>query len=168
MRDTAFLDHLQIASPCDASWDAMRGDDRVRHCAQCDKAVYNLAALTQAEALALFGNPDQLPCIRLWKRVDGTVMTADCPVGLRLRRRERRPVAAAVALALFACSALSAQTPRQLQGEVVMQGAPAPVKPAKPRNRPKSPRVMGKVAAPKVEPVQGLVACPAPKDPRAK
>ncbi len=166
MPTPSFLDHLQIASPCDAAWDAMTGDDRARHCALCDKTVYNLAALTRDEAMALFGNPEEMPCLRLWKRADGTVMTADCPVGLKLRRRERRFVAAAVMLVLAGCGPAKAQVPTRLQGEAVMQGAPAPVKPVPPAKRPprpKPPRTMGRVAAPRVEPVQGLVACPAPK-----
>jgi hypothetical protein len=171
MRTSSFLDHLQIASPCEASWDAMTGDDRARHCAQCDKKVYNLAALTREEAMALFGNPEALPCLRLWKRADGTVMTADCPVGLKLRRRERRIVAGAVMLVLAACGPATAQAPTRLQGEVMLQGAPAPTRPAPPAKRPPRPRpsrLMGKVAAPIPEPVQGLVACPAPKPPDAK
>lgn len=40
---------LQIASPCSSSWEAMHGDERRRHCLECDKRVYDFARLTQRE-----------------------------------------------------------------------------------------------------------------------
>ena len=48
--DDSFLDDIQIATPCSASWDDMRGDDRVRHCGDCRMNVYNLSEMTRAEA----------------------------------------------------------------------------------------------------------------------
>lgn len=156
-----FLNRLHIAAPCDVPWESMTGDHRTRHCDQCEKKVYNLANLTTEEAIALFSRPDELPCIQLWRRSDGTVLTADCPVGLRkLRHRERRPIAAAVFLALFACGGLAAQAPQALLG------APAPQAPAKnqKQTRPKPrPKIVGKIALPKpVAPIQGEIACPIP------
>jgi len=44
---------LKISSPCRASWDDMDGDDRVRFCAECELNVYNIASMTEAEALEL-------------------------------------------------------------------------------------------------------------------
>jgi hypothetical protein len=90
------LDDPQIAAPCPASWNAMRGDDRVRFCALCSKNVYNLSGLTTAEAATILAQNGGSACIRLYRRGDGTVLTADCPVGLRraLRRRLRKLVAA--------------------------------------------------------------------------
>jgi hypothetical protein len=34
------LDSVQLASPCNEPWEGMVGDERVRHCARCDKNVY--------------------------------------------------------------------------------------------------------------------------------
>lgn len=84
------LDDVRIATPCSARWQDMIGDDRVRHCEACDKDVYNIARMTRAEALALLtkGRPDGL-CVRIFERADGTVLTSDCPVGMR-RKRVRR------------------------------------------------------------------------------
>lgn len=92
------LNDLRIASPCKASWAAMRGNDRVRFCDACSKHVYNISALTEAEARSLV--EDGPVCVRLYRRWDGTVLTGDCPVGLRqaIRRRLMRPAAAAVVL----------------------------------------------------------------------
>ena len=89
------LENLRIATPCQADWDEMRGDDRVRFCGRCDKNVYNLSALTRGEAESLVREREGNLCVRLYQRSDGTVLTADCPVGVR-RQRLRRRVWAAV------------------------------------------------------------------------
>jgi hypothetical protein len=95
------LNEMQIASPCTAAWDAMAGDDRVRHCGQCEKKVYNLSALTAREAADLIRANEGRLCVRLYRRHDGTVLTQDCPVGLRQRARRlwRRTAALAASLA---------------------------------------------------------------------
>jgi cytochrome c-type biogenesis protein CcmE len=95
------LDEAKIASPCRARWDDMAGDERVRFCAGCSKNVYNLSAMSRAEAEALLREGGDL-CARLYRREDGTVLTADCPIGVR-RRRVR-----AVAVTAFAGTTLAA------------------------------------------------------------
>jgi hypothetical protein len=81
------LDNIRVASPCKASWDAMTGDDRVRHCKQCNKNVYNLSAMTRDQAQSLIARTEDELCGRYFRRADGTILTADCPVGVRRRRR---------------------------------------------------------------------------------
>jgi hypothetical protein len=85
------LENARIGTRCNARWSAMEGDDRVRFCGECRKNVYNLSALPRAEAERLLQEREGRICIRLYKRADGTVMTADCPVGVR-RLRVRRVV----------------------------------------------------------------------------
>ena len=79
----------------------MRGDDRTRHCTECNLNVHNIAGMTSVEAedlLARHFNPDGSPiagrfCAQIFRRADGTVLTADCPVGIaRLRAAARRTV----------------------------------------------------------------------------
>ncbi|HEV3167689.1 MAG TPA: hypothetical protein VGZ22_27035 [Isosphaeraceae bacterium] len=98
MNTTELLDQVRIASPCQASWAAMAGDDRVRFCGLCQKHVYNLSAMPADEAAVLIVEKEGQLCARLYRRRDGTVLTADCPVGARmsLRRRVRRLAACAV------------------------------------------------------------------------
>jgi hypothetical protein len=79
------LDDIQIASPCPASWASMKGDDRARHCSSCDRTVYDLSRLTADQAAALIRAKEGSLCVRLFRRSDGRVLTADCPVGLRER-----------------------------------------------------------------------------------
>jgi hypothetical protein len=94
----SLLDEIQIAAPCPASWDAMAGTDRVRHCRECGLNVYDVSAMTRSEAEALVAAREGRPCIRLFRRGDGTVLTQNCPVGMaRLKLAARRGGAAVVA-----------------------------------------------------------------------
>jgi hypothetical protein len=73
------LGEIRVATPCQASWDEMPGDDRVRSCSLCSRSVYNIAAMTSDEAASLIASREGRLCIRLFHRADGTVVTADCP-----------------------------------------------------------------------------------------
>jgi len=73
----------------------MTGDERVRLCKHCSLHVYNLSDMPRSEAEAFVNRAEGRTCIRLFRRKDGTVLTRDCPVGLRaLRQRLVRAVAA--------------------------------------------------------------------------
>lgn len=85
-RRLPLLENLTVASPCHERWDAMVGDAHARHCARCDKNVYDLSSMTRDEAQALLLATEGELCVRYYTRADGTVLTADCPVGLRLKR----------------------------------------------------------------------------------
>ncbi len=86
------LDRVQVATPCPTSWEQMRGDDHTRFCELCNLNVYNISGMTRPAAEALLAaHTGQRLCVRLYRRADGTVLTQDCPVGLRgLRRRAAR------------------------------------------------------------------------------
>jgi hypothetical protein len=103
--DSKLLNDIRIAAPCDADWADMVGDERTRHCGQCSKNVYNLSSMTAQQAAELVREREGRVCVRLYRRKDGTVLTADCPVGLAERawRRAKRSTLAAAALtvALF-------------------------------------------------------------------
>lgn len=79
------LDEIRIATPCTASWDEMTGNDTVRFCGECKLNVYNLSNMTAASAALLVDQTEGRLCVRLYKRKDGTVLTEDCPVGVRAR-----------------------------------------------------------------------------------
>lgn len=86
---TIALHNIDIASPCTASWDQMKGDDRVRHCGDCNKNVFNLSAMPEAEAAALVAvNTEGKLCVRFYRREDGTVMTSDCGSSPRAQVRQ--------------------------------------------------------------------------------
>ncbi|MET0624036.1 MAG: carboxypeptidase-like regulatory domain-containing protein [Pyrinomonadaceae bacterium] len=98
------LSRMRVASPCPASWEAMAGDERVRFCRLCDLHVYDFSELTRAEAESLVARTEGRLCARLYRRADGTVLTKDCPTGLRAaRRRAGRAAGAVFAAVLSLC-----------------------------------------------------------------
>jgi hypothetical protein len=100
MADGKFdLQKLQVASPCYERWDAMKGDDRVRHCASCKLNVFNVREMTTGEVEELVQRTNGRVCMRLYRRWDGTLLTRDCPVGVQ--RARVRVVAAMVTAASF-------------------------------------------------------------------
>lgn len=98
---TDLLERMRVASPCPAGWDSMEGDERVRFCRECSLHVYNISEMTRAEAEALLARAEGRLCARFYRRADGTVITKDCPSGLRaVRRRVARRAGAALAALL--------------------------------------------------------------------
>jgi hypothetical protein len=83
------LDNIKVATPCTADWNQMTGDDRVRHCGQCQKNVYNLSGMMRDEAEALLRERNGDLCVRYYQRQDGTILLADCTVGRANRNRHR-------------------------------------------------------------------------------
>ncbi|MEZ6188169.1 MAG: hypothetical protein R3F62_24565 [Planctomycetota bacterium] len=86
-RQARLLETVNVASPCSAAWEAMRGDARTRFCDACAFEVHDLSGLTADEALALVRTRVGRACLRLYRRADGTVLTQDCAEGLRTRAR---------------------------------------------------------------------------------
>ncbi len=109
-----FLDRMRIASPCNVGWENMTGDDRTRFCDQCSLHVYNISAMTRDEVAVLVKNTEGRICARLYRRADGTVLTRDCPVGLRaLRRRVAKVAGAALTAVLSLCAVAAGQSKSQ-------------------------------------------------------
>jgi hypothetical protein len=80
------LDNLRVASPCNARWEDMAGDERARFCGSCRKHVYNLSAMTRPEIETLIREKEGRFCGRYYQRPDGRMLTADCLTGRRQRR----------------------------------------------------------------------------------
>lgn len=98
------LDDIRVASACHERWDAMTGDEQSRFCGSCRKNVYNLSSMTREAAEALVRSKEGDLCVRFFRRTDGTILTADCPVGVR--RKRVRLVAAAGAVTALAAGAV--------------------------------------------------------------
>jgi hypothetical protein len=117
------LNVLEVSSPCWVPWKSMSGTNQVRYCDQCRKNVYNLSAMTSAEAEELF-SAAETPCVRFYRRLDGTVVTSD-RCGNRVKRVWQR-VAGTVGALLVSVGAISGCSD---QGKVTCksatQGAPA-------------------------------------------
>jgi hypothetical protein len=99
-RPAESLDLIQIASPCHVSWDEMQGDNRVRFCGQCKLHVYDLSQMNRSDAQQFIRQREGRTCVRFFRRRDSTILTRDCPRGLRVVRQRLVRAAAALA-ALF-------------------------------------------------------------------
>ncbi len=95
------LDRVRVAAPCHVDWDTMFGDERVRFCGQCKLNVYNLSEMTRVDAELLVGRSEGRLCIRYYQRRDGSIITQNCPVGLRAIKRRLSRVASAIASTLL-------------------------------------------------------------------
>lgn len=95
------LDKVRVAAPCNANWEAMVGDYRTRFCGQCNLNVYNLSSMTRAEAESLIARTEGRLCVRFFRRGDGSILTENCPVGLRAIRRRVSYVYKAIASAVL-------------------------------------------------------------------
>jgi len=125
-----------IAAPCNVGWENMTGTDTVRHCHECKLNVYNVSRLTAPEAERLLNSElfkEGKICFRLYRRHDGTLITADCPVGLRKIRSPKpkifRTIAAATATFVAAIPAF-ADDAVQLGNEAPKNNCPTTAKPA--------------------------------------
>jgi hypothetical protein len=144
------LGRITVRTPCTASWDEMSGDDASRFCFQCSKTVYDLGAMDPADAEAFLEQAlgaGEVPCVRLFQRPDGRVLTSECSPGARgrhARRAARTLVAAALATTAAVAGADRATRPtlgddvdplepdvmvvssRTMMGAMVVDEAPEP------------------------------------------
>ncbi|MCA1635450.1 MAG: hypothetical protein LC802_17610 [Acidobacteria bacterium] len=142
------LDGVRVAKPCSADWASMAGDERARFCNLCDLHVYNLSGMSRRDAEALITNTEGRLCVRFYRREDGTILTRDCPVGLRALRRRVSRIANAVmsaALGFFGGLGLnySLSPSEYIMGDIAMP--------------PDSGRTLGKIL-PEPEPLIGKFA----------
>lgn len=100
----------KVAKPCPASWARMKGDDQVRHCQICDRKVFNLSNMTEADGQALLREHSGRLCVRYYQRADGTVMTKDCGFVERSGVKMKGAWASLLAL-IIGAAGLSAFTP---------------------------------------------------------
>ena len=108
---TSPLDHVSVAAPCNVGWDNMIGTEQVRFCGQCNLNVYNLSGMTKRDAEHLIAQAEGRLCIRYYRRADGTILTKNCPVGLRaLKRRVSRIAQASITAVLSFLAGLLAVT----------------------------------------------------------
>jgi hypothetical protein len=127
------LDNIRIASPCSANWNEMYGNDRMRHCGDCKLNVYNLSGMSREAAENLVMNAEARLCVRFYRRLDGTIITENCPVGwAKVKARAKVYVTAAFSLlmtlmgGLFVVSLFSSRKTVPMMGEIVVRPTPTP------------------------------------------
>src|SRR5205823_409553 len=95
------LANVSVATPCPADWDNMIGGERVRFCSQCQLNVYNLSAMSKFEAESLIARTEGRLCVRFYRRRDGSILTDNCPIGLRALKRRALRIKTAVAASVL-------------------------------------------------------------------
>jgi len=166
-RRLPMLDDIRVASPCHERWDAMTGDEQARFCGSCRKNVYNLSSMTREAAEALVRSKEGDLCVRFFRRTDGTILTADCPVGVRRKRVQLVAAAGAVtALAAGAVGLAFAQTGSAAAPVSTPVAAPVVAHPVGVPGAPIG-EIQGQMVQGDVAPMMGTpVADPAPVRPR--
>jgi hypothetical protein len=108
----SLLDNISIATPCRADWKNMTGTEQIRFCNQCTKHVYNISAMSEAEVGELILKSESVPCIKLFRRKDGTIIFDNCPAALRKARNSVKAAAkfvSALLATLLSCAAVFAR-----------------------------------------------------------
>jgi len=77
------LPQVVIPVPCRADWETMAridGEGHARFCDSCGRPVYDSKTMTRGELGDLIARHEgrRLPCVRLHRRPDGTIVTRDC------------------------------------------------------------------------------------------
>lgn len=104
----------------------MDGDQRVRFCQQCKLNVYNLSEMTKKDAEDLILEKEGKLCVRFYKRLDGTVLTRDCPLG-RLARYTTNSYYIVVTWLLMICISIAGLTTSSRGLQILFEKAMAHV-----------------------------------------
>ncbi|GAB5544634.1 MAG: hypothetical protein SangKO_043940 [Sandaracinaceae bacterium] len=134
MQRRIHLEVLDVAEPCTEDWNAMTGEGFRRHCALCDRDVFDLGGMTADDAEQLL---ESGACVRFYRRADGTVATKDCaPDRLAAARKAARKTLGLAAAALVgvlgltgglgAATLVGLASWLRVDEPVVMMGAPMP------------------------------------------
>lgn len=144
------LNQIKIATPCPANWDQMRGDLRARFCAHCQLNVYNLSALTQAEATELIAKAEGRLCVRFYQRADGTVITDNCRFGIKfIKQRVSRVIRAflVAGMSLATLTEMLWAEPVSTHQKKANKTVPVVKKPRKPEKRWRAISTIGVIAS---------------------
>ena len=77
------FEKLHVAGPCPVRWASLQGDARARFCPRCRREVYDLAAMSQSEAVELIRAHHRNLSTDFYRRDDGRIVTANCPAPSR-------------------------------------------------------------------------------------
>ena len=153
MKMTINVDEIRVASPCNARWNDMDGDERARFCGQCSKNVFNLSAMTRVQIETLVREKEGKFCGRFYRRPDGRMLTADCPSRLRRMRERLAQLGGALCALVLSVVGCSSRRGDETTGQIrVVMGDVAVPPVVCPTNNP--PEIMGKIALPTPLPPQ--------------
>lgn len=100
------LDVINVAKPCTANWDEMRGNEKQRYCEHCRKHVYYLGAMPTDEAERLVCERAGSMCVRFARDPQtNAVITLNYAPKKQYSRRRAIATLAAVATAFGSVAA---------------------------------------------------------------
>ena len=74
------LELIEVKKPCSKDWNRMRGSDQARFCDHCNRDVYDLGAMTDADVQNLLCQQAGKLCVRFTRLANGKIQTLDyCP-----------------------------------------------------------------------------------------
>lgn len=118
------LHRLRVDSPCPSSWEGMQGDERRRHCLQCDKPVYDFAQLTPREISGVIEACQGELCARLTRDGQGGLVTLAPPAAaVPLVSRRVSPLVTAAVAAVLGLSGAAWTDPSTAVSPAAEQGA---------------------------------------------
>lgn len=77
------LDLIEVESPCSKDWNRMRGSDEKRFCDHCNRDVYDLGAMSEADVQNLLCRQAGKLCVRFTRLSSGKIQTLDYSTGGR-------------------------------------------------------------------------------------
>lgn len=96
------LNQTNIPNPCPMSWDDMSGNDKTRHCSQCEKSVYHLSNMTGPEAAKVLREHGGDLCVHgVFRTSDGSLITKPTRKQ-RFHRLVRRTLATVLVVPMIA------------------------------------------------------------------
>ena len=105
-RPSVRLKQIAVPNHCRVDWESMSGSGPARECGVCRTKVFDLSAMTEAEAEDLLSTSEDL-CVRFFYRPDGTIVSSRCETE---KRTAPSRVAAGLAASLAYGTAFSAIT----------------------------------------------------------
>jgi len=96
------FDRLNVVSPCASSWGRMSGSADKRHCAECNKFVFDFSQMTRSQIEAVVTAKRGQLCARITRREDGSLVMLEPPPPPI--NRGHSPLATAVVSAILGIS----------------------------------------------------------------
>jgi len=147
------LNRLRIASPCGESWDGMAGAAERRHCAKCDREVFDFARMTPRQIEARIEASGGRLCARLTRGANGLVTLPPPEPPPFWFERRASPVASALFTALLGFGSAATGAALETSPSLAMPTGPSgPLENAR-----TSPNAEGGPAASKVSRIDGVV-----------
>ena len=80
MSNRISLELIEVQTPCAKDWNRMRGSAEKRFCEHCNRDVYDLGAMSEADVQNLLCRQAGKLCVRFTRLSNGRIQTLDyCP-----------------------------------------------------------------------------------------